>query len=251
MKIKTFSSIFLASILFSTISITVNADSEFNINRKVQTSHTELMNENTYEKTDVTTTSENTENSKEKISNNTQDQDNILKENLNVEVKEFSFLGIGDWTFATISYSNDGKLIIKYNSGQPHYGYGDKLYASIKVIGSDNQIKYCKEMKGNAYLPSGTEEINLNSGDILSIYHDEPWRLRVADNDLKSQDSEIKIFNYKITTDKTLKNVTDFYYLRDKVNGLFKDDKHDELSSEANFSSVNSLQEKGSVNNFV
>ncbi|WP_179189284.1 putative mucin/carbohydrate-binding domain-containing protein, partial [Enterococcus faecium] len=122
----------------------------------------------------------------------------------------------------TISYSNDGKLIIKYNSGQPHYGYGDKLYASIKIIGSDNQIKYYKEMKGNAYLPGATEEINLNAGDILSIYHDEPWRLRVADDDLKSQDSDIKTFNYEITTDKTLKNVTDFYYLRDKVNNLFK-----------------------------
>ncbi|OTO82752.1 hypothetical protein A5847_002652 [Enterococcus faecium] len=77
-------------------------------------------------------------------------------------------------------------------------------------------------MKGNAYLPGATEEINLNAGDILSIYHDEPWRLRVADDDLKSQDSDIKTFNYEITTDKTLKNVTDFYYLRDKVNNLFK-----------------------------
>ncbi|ENO8770571.1 BspA family leucine-rich repeat surface protein [Enterococcus faecium] len=246
MKIKTFSSIFLASILISTISIPINADSEFNINIKDQPSQTETTSKNTSEKTDVTTTSEseNMENSKEKISNNTQDQDNILKENSNVEVREFSFLGIGDWTFATISYSNDGKLIIKYSSGQPHYGYGDKLYASIKIIGSDNQIKYYKEMKGNAYLPGATEEINLNAGDILSIYHDEPWRLRVADDDLKSQDSDIKTFNYEITTDKTLKNVTDFYYLRDKVNSLFKDNNYDELSSEANFSSVNSLQEK-------
>ncbi|EGP5213341.1 hypothetical protein EH319_13535, partial [Enterococcus faecium] len=190
MKIKNFSSIFLASILISTISIPVNADSEFNINIKDQPSQTETTSKNTSEKTDVTTTSEseNMENSKEKISKHTQDQDNILKENSNVEVREFSFLGIGDWTFATISYSNDGKLIIKYNSGQPHYGYGDKLYASIKIIGSDNQIKYYNEMKGNAYLPGATEEINLNAGDILSIYHDEPWRLRVADDDLKSQD---------------------------------------------------------------
>ncbi|HFX3844209.1 TPA: putative mucin/carbohydrate-binding domain-containing protein [Enterococcus faecium] len=270
MKFKVFSRIFLASILFSAISIPVNADGELNIDMKDQPIQTEMTSENTSEKIDMSTTSEsqpiqtemtsentsekidmsttseskNIESSKEKISNNKQDQDNSLKEISNVEVKEFSFLGIGDWTFSTISYSNDGKLIIKYNNGQPHYGYGDKLYASIKITGPDNQIKYSKEMKGNEYLSDSKKEFNLNEGDILSIYHDEPSRLRVADNEMKSQDSDIKTFNYEITTDKTLKNVTDFYYLRDKVNTLFKNNNHDELSTEANFSSVNTLQGK-------
>ncbi|MEB4746596.1 MULTISPECIES: putative mucin/carbohydrate-binding domain-containing protein [unclassified Enterococcus] len=210
-------------------------------------------NENLDKDTDKTAENANNEEKYDSNEHRISNIDNTIEENAKSKITEksqetnvydYTFLGLGDWTFGNMSYSDKRKLTIKYNSGSPHSGFGEQIYASIKVMKSDGTVMYNKEIKGNDYLANDQREFDLNPGDQIYIYHAEPNRLRVNDNSLKSEDKDIKTFYYVVSDDNKFNNFTDVNYLREKVNSLFTDDTHTILSPETNFLIINDLQNK-------
>ena len=101
-----------------------------------------------------------------------------LKEAYN-QLQEFTFRGLGDWTFATFDVAN-GMATIRINSGKPHVYFEDQ-YASISITRNGSVI-YDKKFIGNQHYSSEMNTISLENGDLISITHKEPNDIRLAVN---------------------------------------------------------------------
>lgn len=159
------------------------------------------------------------------------------------EIITFDFLGLSNRNFATLQYENNGKLSLTFKGGQAHSGFGTSTYVSIKIVNQGIET-YTKVIKGNEWLSNKKEEITLKEGDQLTIYHAEPSRFKVYDENYKSKDGTLKTYTYKVASDKTLTNITDSTYLKEQVLALFKNEEKKELSESANQVKINELTNK-------
>lgn len=133
-------------------------------------------------------------------------------------------MGLSNRNFATLQYENNGKLSLTFKGGQAHPGFGTSTYVSIKIVNQGIET-YTKVIKGNEWLSNKKEEITLKEGDQLTIYHAEPSRFKVYDENYKSKDGTLKTYTYKVASDKTLTNITDSTYLKEQVLALFKNEE--------------------------
>lgn len=111
------------------------------------------------------------------------------------QLQEFTFGGLGSWTFATLDIA-DRIATVRTNSGQPHAYFTDS-YASITIKRAGQTI-YEKDYIGNKNYPAKTDTIDLQDGDTVTVTHREANDTRLAVNhpDLKNNNSGT--YNYTV-----------------------------------------------------
>ncbi|ENZ7248087.1 enhancin family protein, partial [Enterococcus hirae] len=99
-------------------------------------------------------------------------------------LQEFTFRGLGDWTFATLNIAGN-TATIRTNQGTPH-SYFSNRYASISII-RDGQTMFEKEYIGNQNYPKAEDTVELQEGDVVTVTHREAndTRLTVNHGNLK------------------------------------------------------------------
>ena len=100
-------------------------------------------------------------------------------ENAYNQLQEFTFRGLGNWTFATFDVTN-GQATIRINSGKPHVYFSDQ-YASISITRRGKEI-YNKAFIGNKNYSSEINTVSLETGDLVTITHREANDIRLAVN---------------------------------------------------------------------
>lgn len=104
------------------------------------------------------------------------------------QLQEFTFKGLGDWTFATFDVAHN-VATLRTIAGQPHSGFGDHHYAGI-TIKRGNEVIFEKEYVGKQNYPRTVNTIQLQEGDTLTITHQEAGsRFIVNHPDLKPNNS--------------------------------------------------------------
>ncbi|EPH85028.1 putative mucin/carbohydrate-binding domain-containing protein [Enterococcus faecalis] len=111
------------------------------------------------------------------------------------QLQEFTFRGLGDWTFATFDVSN-GLATIRINSGQPHVYFTDR-YASISITRNGKTI-YNKEFIGNQSYSSETNTLSLETGDLIIVTHREANNTRLAVNHSYLKNNENGTYRYEV-----------------------------------------------------
>lgn len=99
------------------------------------------------------------------------------------QLQEFTFKGLGDWTFATFDVAHN-VATLRTIAGQPHSGFGDHHYAGI-TIKRGNEVIFEKEYLGNQNYSAADNTIQLQDGDRVTITHEESDRLMVNHPTLK------------------------------------------------------------------
>lgn len=99
------------------------------------------------------------------------------------QLQEFTFKGLGDWTFATFDVAHN-VATLRTIAGQPHSGFGDHHYAGI-TIKRGNEVIFEKEYLGNQNYSAADHTIQLQDGDRVTITHEESGRLMVNHPTLK------------------------------------------------------------------
>ena len=122
----------------------------------------------------------------------------LLVEKATNLLQEFNFLGLGNWTFASVYYHADGSNYaqLKINAGTPH-SYIANNYLTIKVKNTSDEVVYNKEMAGNVWNAAATENIPLQEGYTLEIVKQEAWRFSTNNNNELKQD-EASLYTYKV-----------------------------------------------------
>ncbi|PCE02221.1 viral enhancin protein [Enterococcus hirae] len=100
-------------------------------------------------------------------------------ENAYNQLQEFTFRGLGDWTFATLDVANE-QATIRINSGKPH-SYISYQYASISITRQEKEI-YNKVFIGDKNYSSEINRVSLETGDLVTIKHIEANDTRLAVN---------------------------------------------------------------------
>jgi len=119
----------------------------------------------------------------------------VKVENAYNQLQEFTFRGLGDWTFATFDVSN-GLATIRINSGQPHSYFTDR-YASISITRNGKTI-YNKEFIGNQSYSSGTNIVSLETGDLIIVTHREANNTRLAVNHSYLKNNKNGTYRYEV-----------------------------------------------------
>ncbi|MEB5927561.1 toxin Cry1Ac domain D-VI-related protein [Enterococcus faecalis] len=119
----------------------------------------------------------------------------IKLENAYNQLQEFTFRGLGDWTFATVDVSN-GLATIRINSGQPHVYFTDR-YASISIT-RNGKTMYNKEFIGNQSYSSETNTLSLETGDLIIVTHREANNTRLAVNHSYLKNNETGTYRYEV-----------------------------------------------------
>lgn len=100
-------------------------------------------------------------------------------ENAYNQLQEFTFRGLGDWTFATLDVANE-QATIRINSGKPH-SYISYQYASISITRQEKEI-YNKVFIGDKNYSYEINRVSLETGDLVTIKHIEANDTRLAVN---------------------------------------------------------------------
>ncbi|MFQ6835536.1 MAG: toxin Cry1Ac domain D-VI-related protein [Enterococcus faecalis] len=116
-------------------------------------------------------------------------------ENAHNQLQEFTFRGLGDWTFATFDVAN-GQATIRINAGKPHVYFSDR-YASILITRQGKEI-YSKEFIGDKNYPSETNTVSLETGDLVTIAHREANNTRLAVNHSHLKNNEEGTYHYEV-----------------------------------------------------
>ncbi|MFP7291525.1 toxin Cry1Ac domain D-VI-related protein [Enterococcus hirae] len=114
-------------------------------------------------------------------------------ENAYNQLQEFTFRGLGDWTFAILDVSNN-LATIRVNAGKPHVYFAGR-YASIQITRNGKMI-YNQEFIGNTNYPSSINSISLETGDLVTITHREANDIRLAVNHSYLKENTNGIYNY-------------------------------------------------------
>lgn len=116
-------------------------------------------------------------------------------ENAYNQLQEFTFRGLGDWTFATFDVTN-GLATVRINSGKPHVYFAER-YASISIT-RNGKIIYSKEFIGDKNYSSETNTISLETGDVINITHSEATNIRLAVNHSYLKNNENGTYRYEV-----------------------------------------------------
>ena len=160
---------------------------------------------------------------------------------------EWQLSGLGNRVFGTIRYFNDGsgKLFISVH-GRPHAYYEGRGYATITIKDKNGNLIYQQELIGNQTY-NFEKSFILADGDLLTILHNEPFRLLVNKDSLRlTKNDEIKTFSYQINGTQ-LTDVTDVVYLTDQVQHLFADDQYQKLAFGVSEGTITNIQ--NAINN--
>ncbi|MFS1148002.1 immunoglobulin-like domain-containing protein, partial [Enterococcus hirae] len=112
------------------------------------------------------------------------------------KLQEFTFRGLGDWTFATLNIA-DGVATIRTNNGTPHSYFSDR-YASISIV-RDDQTIFEKEYIGNQSYPKAEDTVELQEGDIVTVTHREANNTRLAVNHADLKHNTNGNYQYTVT----------------------------------------------------
>lgn len=114
-----------------------------------------------------------------------------------LEKQQFKFLGLGDWEFAKMDII-DGSARINTNHMDygPHCYFQNHVYASIIIKDQNGKLIKKKEYIGQKNEPVGIEDILLNEGYTVTIYHAEPNRLRTNNDQQLKQHMKENTFSY-------------------------------------------------------
>ncbi|EMF0203395.1 viral enhancin protein, partial [Enterococcus hirae] len=119
----------------------------------------------------------------------------VKVENAYNQLQEFTFRGLGDWTFATFDVTN-GVATIRINSGKPHVYFSDR-YASISITRNGKTI-YNKEFIGDQSYPSETNTISLETDDLVTITHREADNTRLSVNHSYLKNNKNGTYHYEV-----------------------------------------------------
>lgn len=112
------------------------------------------------------------------------------------KLQEFTFIGLGDWTFATLNVA-DGVATIRTNDGIPHSYFSDR-YASISIA-RDGETIFEKEYIGYQTYPKETKTVELQEGDIVTVAHREANNTRLAVNHADLKHNTNGNYQYTVT----------------------------------------------------
>ncbi|WP_142384372.1 putative mucin/carbohydrate-binding domain-containing protein [Staphylococcus argensis] len=129
--------------------------------------------------------------------------DNQLELNYPAEAKSdysevANFLGLSNDNVASLTYNpTTNKVKIADSLKAPHV-YFKTDYITMTIKDKNGEVKYQKEMIGNqARTGDNIEEVDVQPGDTLEIYHAEPGRLKFSNNNTNQPISALE------TKDKT------------------------------------------------
>ena len=127
----------------------------------------------------------------------------------------FRFNGLGDATFATITFTDAGTMKVISNHTKPHVYFTDE-YAGINVYNAENELVYSKNYIGDQNSEAAEDEITIAPGFKIEIMHREAaTRLVPYSNILGETDSGL------VPTEKVTSYMVGEY-------GLYKEASDDE-----------------------
>lgn len=111
------------------------------------------------------------------------------------QLQEFTFRGLGNWTFATFNVAS-GVATIRTNKGTPHSYFNDR-YASI-TISRNNKTIYQKEYIGDRHYDAKTDTVTLSEGDQVTVTHREANATRLAINHENLKNNTKGTYHYDV-----------------------------------------------------
>ena len=114
-----------------------------------------------------------------------------------LEKQQFEFLGLGDWEFAKMDIIGGSAWIdTNHTDYGPHCYFQNQVYASIIIKDQNGKVIKKKEYIGQKNEPVGIEDILLDEGYTVTIYHAEPNRLRTNNDQQLKQHMKENTFSY-------------------------------------------------------
>lgn len=132
-------------------------------------------------------------------------EDNQLELNYPADAKSnysevANFLGLSNDNVASLTYNpTTNKVKITDSLKAPHVYFKTK-YITMTIKDKNGEVKYHKEMVGNqARTGDNIEDVDVQPGDTLEIYHAEPGRLKFSNNNTNQPISALETKNQTTT----------------------------------------------------
>ena len=132
-------------------------------------------------------------------------EDNQLELNYPADAKSnysevANFLGLSNDNVASLTYNpTTNKVKITDSLKSPHV-YFKTNYITMTIKDKNGEVKYHKEMVGNqARTGDNIEDVDVQPGDTLEIYHAEPGRLKFSNNNTNQPISALETKNQTTT----------------------------------------------------
>ena len=132
-------------------------------------------------------------------------EDNQLELNYPADAKAnysevANFLGLSNDNVASLTYNpTTNKVKITDSLKAPHV-YFKTNYITMTIKDKNGEVKYHKEMVGNqARTGDNIEDVDVQPGDTLEIYHAEPGRLKFSNNNTNQPISALETKNQTTT----------------------------------------------------
>lgn len=132
-------------------------------------------------------------------------EDNQLELNYPADAKSnyseiANFLGLSNDNVASLTYNpTTNKVKITDSLKAPHV-YFKTNYITMTIKDKNGEVKYQKEMVGNqARTGDNIEDVDVQPGDTLEIYHAEPGRLKFSNNNTNQPISALETKNQTTT----------------------------------------------------
>ena len=132
-------------------------------------------------------------------------EDNQLELNYPADAKSnytevANFLGLSNDNVASLTYNpTTNKVKVTDSLKAPHV-YFKTNYITMTIKDKNGEVKYQKEMVGNqARTGDNIEDVDVQPGDTLEIYHAEPGRLKFSNNNTNQPISELETKNQTTT----------------------------------------------------
>ncbi|MCY1586395.1 LPXTG cell wall anchor domain-containing protein [Staphylococcus pettenkoferi] len=132
-------------------------------------------------------------------------EDNQLELNYPADAKSnysevANFLGLSNDNVASLTYNpTTNKVKITDSLKAPHV-YFKTNYITMTIKDKNGEVKYHKEMVGNqARTGDNIEDVDVQPGDTLEIYHAEPGRLKFSNNNTNQPISALETKNQTTT----------------------------------------------------
>mgnify|MGYP002721473883 CR=1 FL=1 len=132
-------------------------------------------------------------------------EDNQLELNYPADAKAnysevANFLGLSNDNVASLTYNpTTNKVKITDSLKAPHV-YFKTNYITMTIKDKNGEVKYHKEMVGNqAHTGDNIEDVDVQPGDTLEIYHAEPGRLKFSNNNTNQPISALETKNQTTT----------------------------------------------------
>lgn len=137
---------------------------------------------------------------KEKVTRNVLGEPELIDIKNSINVKGLDYINNLD---ILINSNNNSLELINRSDTKIHPGFNSKDYFFIKLADSLGNEKASIKMLGNDYSNDSKfdslSKVSYNIGDIITIFHEEPFRLTINGPIYGNQDKNNKIQRYKIT----------------------------------------------------